>query len=1211
MQSMDKVANYNAPCVVLGKPRLWWIFLLSSILTPFILAFFVLVFRFTRYFAYKRRMEGMAKTSIVINREQRYGPKVTSWRVGEVWRWFKNMQMVEDNIVVLLIRNFADHVVNPRYFAGKLMLLLEFCFSMGSLFIYYQDVSTSKIVDVEICRPFMRNVSQQVDFAFNCFFLFHFIMRFWASEEKIIMIFDLYSIIDYFTVPPAFVGLILDRRWVGLRFLRVIYLRKVSTLLAALRILKSPPHIKLLQLGLTWIAILLAAGGFFHLLDASGDFFFTDYNGQRVSYWEYCYFAFTTMSTIGGSETNPKTILAKLCNCILVFIVLAVICFAIPDVKDMMGSRKKWAGEHRAVHNERHIVVCGDVSFDSVYSLFMELFHPDRDVHDIKIICLDEREPDLEFTRFLKRNTWRIGYLQGSVLELEDLRRAKLHEADACMILANKTAADIDAEDSSNIMCVVAVKNYHPKVRVIMQLLQYRSKTYLTSIPNWDPMGGDDVICLPEIKLGLIAQSCIAPGFSTLLSNMFAARSGESGRSCPEYMENYLAGAGMEMYTERLSNSFLNLPFIKAVEICCERLHILLFAVSIETAGNELSQVIVNPHPSYVIRTGASGCFVADSAQQVQRVLYYCSMCHADVADPDAIKPCQCEHIQTKERAGSKKLSVDDHRRGSKLYKRRGTRIGKRLVPNGLTKNIAAEKAYGSERLEDAETSMTNYNLGIVYVDDEDEPIIDEEAPVVSSSSELEFSSFEEKIVYYMRNFGSLEHWERARNTSHTPDASKEELSQLMEYSEEPRFDSTGMFWWCPPRAFTSEVINRFEAAQLNFHNHVVIIVFADEDSTLMGLNNLIMPLRCSNVPYDALPHVVILGNPKFLIHEWPAIINFPKITVVKIHHLSRADLRAVNIDQCRQCVLLSAALSRGHDDMLLADIDPILTTLTIKAMPFGDSSLPSQLAETAPIFKANKSTGQPSPYRSRASSNYLLAKDQMAANQSALRNRRSLAPSNSDLPNNHPLGNPRSPSNLNRSSFEVPVNFRGVEHGWSIPILTELVHDSNVQFVDQEDDDINDFFMAEPFVCGQAFTTSVLQALMVSTFFNPYTLSIIRSLIFGGVTPELEQILAEGTGLIGGPHLSQVNPHPDRCRVDQISLEDYRFARHMRGTYGDLFFDALRNYSMICLGLYRRIQPEGTGPRSARRYVITNPPIDFPLVRDDKVFVIARLRWS
>jgi potassium large conductance calcium-activated channel subfamily M alpha protein 1 len=48
---------------------------------------------------------------------------------------------------------------------------------------------------------------------------------------------------------------------------------------------------------------------------------------------------------------------------------------------------------------------------------------------------------------------------------------------------------------------------------------------YLLNIPSWDWKQGDDAVCIAELKLGLIAQSCLAPGFSTMMANMFAMRS--------------------------------------------------------------------------------------------------------------------------------------------------------------------------------------------------------------------------------------------------------------------------------------------------------------------------------------------------------------------------------------------------------------------------------------------------------------------------------------------------------------------------------------------------------------------------------------------------------------------------------------------------------------------------------------------------------------
>src|SRR6218665_1590173 len=50
-------------------------------------------------------------------------------------------------------------------------------------------------------------------------------------------------------------------------------------------------------------------------------------------------------------------------------------------------------------------------------------------------------------------------------------------------------------------------------------------EAYLLSIPSWDWKRGDDAVCLAELKLGFIAQSCLAPGFSTLMANLFTMRS--------------------------------------------------------------------------------------------------------------------------------------------------------------------------------------------------------------------------------------------------------------------------------------------------------------------------------------------------------------------------------------------------------------------------------------------------------------------------------------------------------------------------------------------------------------------------------------------------------------------------------------------------------------------------------------------------------------
>lgn len=39
----------------------------------------------------------------------------------------------------------------------------------------------------------------------------------------------------------------------------------------------------------------------------------------------------------------------------------------------------------------------------------------------------------------------------------------------------------------------------------------------VASIPGWSARDGDEIICIAELKLGLIGMSCIVPGFSTMV----------------------------------------------------------------------------------------------------------------------------------------------------------------------------------------------------------------------------------------------------------------------------------------------------------------------------------------------------------------------------------------------------------------------------------------------------------------------------------------------------------------------------------------------------------------------------------------------------------------------------------------------------------------------------------------------------------------------
>lgn len=104
----------------------------------------------------------------------------------------------------------------------------------------------------------------------------------------------------------------------------------------------------------------------------------------------------------------------------------------------------------------------------------------------------------------------------------------------------------------------------------------------------------------------------------------------------------------------------------------------------------------------------------------------------------------------------------------------------------------------------------------------------------------------------------------------------------------EMKYDSTGMFHWSPSRNLEDCILDRNQAAMTVLNGHVVVCLFADPDSPLIGLRNLVMPLRASNFHYHELKHVVIVGSVDYIRREWKMLQNLPKISVLNVRHISR-----------------------------------------------------------------------------------------------------------------------------------------------------------------------------------------------------------------------------------------------------------------------------------------------------------------------------------
>ncbi|XP_037829408.1 calcium-activated potassium channel subunit alpha-1a isoform X14 [Kryptolebias marmoratus] len=1083
----------EVPCDDNGQ-RMWWAFLASSMVTFFGGLFIILLWRTLKYLwtvcchcniknKEARKVNNPANNQAADKTTK--GPDEKEEAAASEVGWMTS------------VKDWAGVMISAQTLTGRVLVVLVFALSIGALGIYFIDSSDP----IESCQNFYKDFTLQIDMAFNVFFLLYFGLRFIAANDKLWFWLEVNSVVDFFTVPPVFVSVYLNRSWLGLRFLRALRLIQFSEILQFLNILKTSNSIKLVNLCSIFISTWLTAAGFIHLVENSGDPWENFGNSQSLSYWECVYLLMVTMSTVGYGDVYARTTLGRLFMVFFILGGLAMFASYVPEIIELIGNRKKYGGSYSAVNGRKHIVVCGHITLESVSNFLKDFLHKDRDDVNVEIVFLHNISPNLELEALFKRHFTQVEFYQGSVLNPHDLARVKIESADACLILANKYCADPDAEDASNIMRVISIKNYHPKIRIITQMLQYHNKAHLLNIPSWNWKEGDDAICLAELKAGFIAQSCLAQGLSTMLANLFSMRSFIEIEE-DTWQKYYLEGVANEMYTEYLSSAFVGLSFPTVCELCYVKLKLLLIAIEFKSEQRE-SSILINPGNHVKLQDGTLGFFIASDAKEVKRAFFYCKACHDDITDPKRIKKCGCKRL----------IYFEDEHPSTLSPKKKQRNGGMRNSPNCSPKMMSRHDPLlipGNEQIENMDMNVK-------------------------------------------------------------------------------RYDSTGMFHWCPSKEIEKVILTRSEASMTVLSGHVVVCIFGDVTSALVGLRNLVMPLRASNFHYHELKPIVFVGSLDYLRREWETLHNFPKVSILPGTPLSRADLRAVNINLCDMCVILSAN-QNNIEDASLQDKECILASLNIKSMQFDDS---------IGVLQAN-SQGFTPPGMDRTSPDSSPVHGFV---------RQASVTTGSNIPIitelvSSPLAKPGKLLPLVSLSQEK-------KSGTNVQMITELVNDSNVQFLDQDDDDDPDteLYLTQPFACGTAFAVSVLDSLMSATYFNDNILTLIRTLVTGGATPELEALLAEENALRGGYSTPQTLANRDRCRVAQLALYDGPFADlGDGGCYGDLFCKALKTYNMLCFGIYRLRDAHLTMPsQCTKRYVITNPPYEFELVPTDLIFCLMQ----
>ena len=790
------------------------------------------------------------------------------------------------------------------------------------------------------------------------------VVRLFAAGSIILFWFSLYTVVDVLTLPNVFVALGLGQDWLGLKILRFIWLVTVSDILSFTPFIRSQDSIDILSLLVRFVTFWLTAAGIVHLLEASGDPWGGFQNAQDVTFPELIYFVMVTMSTVGYGDYFPETTAGKIFITFFILAGLAFFAITLPAFIDIAVRfyRRTQYSKFDTRRVPQHVVVCGHITASSAEEFLSDFLHEDHGDKHTHVLFLHPNHPEQNLRTVLRSYYTRVQYIVGSVLNGHDLSRAKIHHAKACFIIADKHSHYPAEEDNGNLLRLVSIKNTTDKIPVIIQVLRSISKEQISNIPGWVDYR-DSTVCLSELKLGLLAQSCMCPGLSTLIANLFYT-CGDSKVS-QDWQNLYLHGASNELYPSRFSPSFHGMSFYQAAKECYKHLGLILVAIQKDMSHQWYVSPAPAAHQKLVINNTVLGYFIGPDASRVQLVSHY-----------------------------------------SKTFR------------DFSKRRVSVDAILGQPRIQ-----WTGHLCPT-------------------------------EVFAFMVAPGSPE-----------PAAIHVQNTCYSHY---------------PHQALTPRILDE----DMPLNSHIVLCLFANEQSPIIGLKNFLEPLRSQSIPREQIKTVVIITNRVFLEKEWELINIFSDIYLVFGSPLSWALLTKARIETCSVCVILTAIVGSSGTEHAIDDKEAVLCSLSIQ----------SQI-------------------------------------------------------------------------------------GGKVMIITDLIQESNVQFLDISDEDELEerVYKSQPFACGEAFATSMFDSVTTSAFHSPGTLYLVENLI--GCSSK------RSTG---------------QSRIVATPLSSPEYSHFVDATFSDLYTDLL-SQSAICLAIYRQLK-EG----SSKHYVITAPPADTVLQSTDIAFVLT-----